>query len=447
MATAIRPIPTAPTFSHMQCRVKDLQVESVKKKERSIVTAITVDGRKMVPSDRFWTSIFARYGFGSNIFKYYTHGEVFTRISEKVPNDKLRLCIETREGASALPNQKEDKHEVLLATSQPTTTIVKHDDLLQLLADNGVSLDRADYGNRGHVRSGNRPHLPLSLLPDGVANRNILTSSAGDGGARDMTQVPDLSYDNGVVRSMHTPANGSMFTILGDSFQNRFVLDTPIDGYGRPNIYLSLLREICTNSAIGYAKVFRSELSLGKKEENFDYAITRAMEGFNNEDGFAALQDRFEAAGKSWSSIAEINKVYKQLVRCHHKGQMRVAFMEGEGEGAKVYEDSPVIKSFHRICGDLTGAYGLANLDALGVKRQRTLPAGCKMYDLMNFCSEVATHYTSPEGSRMMQACIGDFLSNEFDLEGTVDKFQDWKDFLVLDAQAIDSYAAAQKAK
>ena len=49
------------------------------------------------------------------------------------------------------------------------------------------------------------------------------------------------------------------------------------------------------------------------------------------------------------------------------------------------------------MTGDLQRIYGMANLDALSVKRQRTLPAACKVYDLLNFASEVATHHADAD--------------------------------------------------
>ena len=42
----------------------------------------------------------------------------------------------------------------------------------------------------------------------------------------------------------------------------------------------------------------------------------------------------------------------------------------------------------------------LANVDTLSAKRQRTLPAACKVYDLLNFASEVATHHATESGNR-----------------------------------------------
>jgi hypothetical protein len=58
----------------------------------------------------------------------------------------------------------------------------------------------------------------------------------------------------------------------------------------------------------------------------------------------------------------------------------------------------------------------MANLDALSAKRQRTLPAACRVYDLLNFASEVATLHATEMGNRLVQAFIGDLISGEYDL-------------------------------
>ena len=53
------------------------------------------------------------------------------------------------------------------------------------------------------------------------------------------------------------------------------------------------------------------------------------------------------------------------------------------------------------------------------------------MYDLLNFASELGTHHATPTGNRLVQAYIGDLISSEYDLEGTVDQFGDWRDFFI----------------
>src|SRR6202040_1702300 len=121
----------------------------------------------------------------------------------------------------------------------------------------------------------------------------------------------EIGYSKGVVSSRHAPRLNVPFQLAGDGFENRFLLDTPIDGFGRPAVYLSLLRLVCSNGAVGYGPAFRSELSVGRGDDGTEFALTRVLDGFNNEDGYAALRQRFEAATRSWASVNEVNRLYK----------------------------------------------------------------------------------------------------------------------------------------
>ena len=61
----------------------------------------------------------------SNIFRYFSHAEVFGRISEVAPNDRVRWCLETAD----------DGPGTLLAVTNPASASITHDDLMGLLAD------------------------------------------------------------------------------------------------------------------------------------------------------------------------------------------------------------------------------------------------------------------------------------------------------------------------
>src|SRR4051794_19079015 len=83
------------------------------------------------------------------------------------------------------------------------------------------------------------------------------------------------------------------------------------------------------------------------------------------------------------------------------------------------------------MTGDMSRLYGLANLDALSVKRQRTLPTKAKVYDLLNFASEIATHHADEYGARSSQAWLGSLVSGEYDLENSCDTFDDFQAFFL----------------
>lgn len=375
------------TFDYKTTRIKDLQVVTTRNQAgKSLVSAVTLNDEPLVPTDRFWNSLHVRFGFTSNIFRYFSHAEVFNRISEVAGDDQIRLCVER---AGDTPGK-------LLAVTNPRQAVMKHQDLM-----------------------------------------HILGKHSGE----------EVKYSRGVVSSQHNPRSTGTFQVSGDGFKNKFILDMPIDGYGKPSVYLSLLRLICSNGAIGYSPAFRSELNVGKGDDGVHFALARVLEGFNNEDGFAALRQRFESAARSWASVNETNKLYKMLARLHNAGQVKkngtMKFVGGDGASETM--GSPLFKAFHDMTGDLSQVYGLANMDALSVKRQRTLPTACKVYDLLNFASEVATHHANEVGGRTTQAFIGDLISNEYDLEGTADHFSNWRDFFISNDATANTMAGMNK--
>jgi hypothetical protein len=366
-------------FDYGVARIKDLDVRTGPDRNgKAGVREVLLDGEPVRPSNRFWTSLHLRFGFTSNIFRYFSHAEVFNRISTVAPNDRIRWCVE----------RNDNGENRLLAVTNPTSALMPHDELVDLLQRYGTT---------------------------------------------------EIQYGDGVVRSRHAPRMSGTFHVAGDGFQNKFVLDTPIDGFGRPSVYLSLLRLVCSNGAVGYSPAFRSELSVGKGDDGVVFALTRVLDGFNNEDGFAALRQRFESATRSWASVYEVNRLYKLLARLHNRGEIK-----GKAALPVLGEDGPrssLFHAFHEMTGDLSRIYGLANMDALSVKRQRTLPAACRVYDVLNFASEVATHHATDMGNRLVQAFLGDLISAEYDLEGTVDQFSDWRDFFIGSASTTDTLA------
>ena len=390
--------PAPPRIEYGVAGVRDLRVELAEPEEgdRSRgpkVARVFVNDEPLRPSSRFWTSFFMRFGIGKSVFNYFDHAEVFARLADRSPSDRLRYAVERggdHGGAGTL-----------LAVTNPAKAVVKHDDLRELL-------DRYD-GDR-------------------------------------------VTYHGGVVESHHSPRAGHRFHVAGDAFANRFVVRTPVDGFGQPNIYLSLLREVCANGMIGESPAFRSALALGKGDDEVTYTLSRALDGFNNDEGYAALRQRFESAAESWASVHEAMGLYSLLAK-----------LTGGGAGGGGRGDAPanwgsdgasaggtfgsgdagttLLKRFHATTGDVTRLYGLANLDSLSAKRQKTLPVNCKVYDLVNFATEVATHYARPEQARRLHAWTGGLVSGEYDLEGTADQYGDFKDFFVSDGGPGDGAA------
>ena len=66
-----------------------------------------------------------------------------------------------------------------------------------------------------------------------------------------------------------------------------------------------------------------------------------------------------------------------------------------------------------------------------GSSLKASLPAKCRVYDLVNYASEVATHHADSAGAWQLQAYIGKLIADEFDLEGTADGGADFDAFFV----------------
>jgi hypothetical protein len=370
-----------PSFEYGFCNIKDIevQVDHAPDKVERRFPKIKLRGRSVRATNRFWHSLHRRFGFTENIFKFFSCEEVFERIERVAPDHKLRYCIEQRPSGD----------DLLLGVSNPKASLMNSENLLGILEE---------YGNCG------------------------------------------VEYSNGVITSQHSLRADTDFKIAGDLFQNRYVLETPIDGCGKPSIYLSLLRLRCSNGAVGYSPTFRSELSLGKGENRAEFAIERALDGFNNEEGFAAMRQRFESAANSWASMHEAQSLWKLLVKSHNNGQL---LKEMGGDGASLTSGNrSITNAFRDRFGDFSELYGVANPDALSQKRQRTLPSKGRVYELLNFASEVATHHLNPAAARPLQAYIGDLISREYDLEGTCTRFGDWRDFLISDRDTTSTLGA-----
>src|SRR3954447_4394522 len=110
-------------FEYGTAAVKDIRVtQRIDKQGRSPVALFGLKGEPVRPSPRFWNSLHVRFGFTGNIFRYFSHAEVFQRISDVAPNDRIRWCLEC-----------EGEGGTLLAVTNPTSAVIGHDDLRELL--------------------------------------------------------------------------------------------------------------------------------------------------------------------------------------------------------------------------------------------------------------------------------------------------------------------------
>jgi hypothetical protein len=373
-------------FEYQYLPIKDLVVETEENQKtgKQEVKCIRINDEALIPSQRFWTSLFSRYQFNKAFFKYFDHVEVFERIADKEANDRMRLCVERDLGTG---------QGTLLGVSNPARPIVVCDELMSLLSE---------------------------------------------------YKGANVAYHEGIVESLHEPTRSSNMEICGDHHSTRFVMSTPIDGYGSPNFYLALNRHLCNNSVVGQTKTFKAGLQLGKGEDDIRPTLVRALDGFNNEEGFEALRVRLASSGKSWASVYETKQFYdllvslmaNKLIADHRVAPPASAYMDklmrtdldgNEDKGGGV--GSSILKCFHRMTGDTSKIYGLANLDALSNKRQKTLPTKATVYDLFLLGTEIATHWATPAAARKIHNHLGLLMDDEYDMEGTKEKYPDFDSF------------------
>lgn len=339
------------------------------------VRAIIIDGERVVPTNRFWSSIFARYNLGRSFFKYFAPGEIFKRLGEKHDKERIRVCIDKT-------NKNDDPR--LLAVTGLSKPVLLYDDFQEVV-------------------------------------QKVQKDSA-------------VKYVNGILQSTHSPrVAGNTFNIGPDEFQNRFVVNTPIDGYGSTDVYLSLMRLLCENGMIGYANIFKTQLNLGRGDNNVRHTLQRALDAFNNEEGFAAMRDRAEAAQHSYASLRETQGLYKILLGLQGDQKLAETIKNKPGVNPKDLELG-VGGTLLRIYEQMTGnPYEMFKVDpnSLTFRRTRTTPMACKVYDLINFATELSTHHVNARNGIALQAWVGSLLSQEYDLEGSCDVFNDFRDLFL----------------
>jgi hypothetical protein len=233
-----------------------------------------------------------------------------------------------------------------------------------------------------------------------------------------------ISYQDGRLTSMHVPVDGpGRFRIGPDDFENRFSLELPLDGLGEPRMFTVLLRLICANGAVAQKSAFQSDIRLG---EDPWHAIDRALCTYADADGFSAMRQRFESAQRSWASLEEVRSLEQVLA--------------GMSWGTTGGADRRT--QFHRMVGDLPGIYGVASLDAISPKRRRLLPSRSRVYDLLNFASELASHHAPPAGTMRINTWIGNTIVSEYDLEGSAQEVSDFEALFMPAAGADPAQAA-----
>ncbi len=215
-------------------------------------------------------------------------------------------------------------------------------------------------------------------------------------------------YEDGVVTSVHQ-LDEADWQLGKDVFQHTCTFQTPMDGLSLPSVYLSMIRQVCANGLISYARVFRTEVSLGRRaSDGAAGPLARAMDCYSNEEGCAALRQRLQSARRSEASVYEVRTFSRALARATEPRRRK--------------DLEPVYKRLSRLTGDLSLKYGVAGEQAVSPRRQRMLPMDCTVYDLITAATEITTHHADKLSEPLrLHAWVGGTLADEYDLEGSLE--------------------------
>ena len=236
---------------------------------------------------------------------------------------------------------------------------------------------------------------------------------------REQDNVQDVEYNEGIVVSTHMMDDAD-WSVGQDAFKQTFTLETPIDGFGLPSVYLSLIRQICENGMVGYAPAFRQTITIGKDDgDNVLLPLRRVMDCFNNDEGFDALRERLTAALVSEASVHEVRMLTKAVRND----------LAGRREHMLRVDD--VFKALGQLTGDIALMFNVATEEAISPKKQHQLAMNCTVYDLLNFATEITSHYSDllARGANKTIAWVGQMLSQDYDLERSLERVdENWED-------------------
>jgi len=365
-----------PHVQYQTVSIKDIMVhrDPGSANSASRVTGMEINGvdAPVNCTDRFINSFLGLFGLSKSIFNLFDHAEVVERLLLRGKGDKVRLAMQ----------MNKDDTFTALAAIKPSKPYVEAFDLYDLLK----KMD----------------------IPDS-----------------------EIGYTLGVVRSTHVPSvmGNSEVDIVGDAAVRRFVMDIPIDGYGAPSAYLSIIRQVCSNGMIGEAPAFRSQVNIGDSGNVINGnvvhdaipTIRKFVESHNNEEGFHVLTDRMRTAGKTPASLDEFNRLYR-LVTGNSMDSLHRRMVTQTTSATDLSSD--VSQVMYSLAGkDLMDKYGLVSLDQLSPKKRKLVPVECTVMDLINVASELATHRANDYQNKKISGFVGQTLAEEFDLEGAEAEF------------------------
>lgn len=296
---------------------------------------IQFDNHTYFTSERFITSFARKLKFSTNIFNYFSAEEVFDRVYQRNPDVAFK-----------------------------------------------VTFDRQDGEILGVVDESKK------ILPAEIAC-NVFASDP---------RIQSIHYSRGVWEAEFQL--DETFSIRNDSpYTRKIWVHYPVDGVSMPCVYLSVLRQICSNGAVALVPGFRTDIEVNDESGTH---LSRLLRSYNNENGFMALESRLQTAQDTMASVNELLKI-ENLLNAQIVDQSSASALQTRLE---------------EMAGDPCSRYETTSLNNIAARKRSLLPVGCSVIDLINFCSELTSHHENII-SRVdaFNATLGNMLAQEFDLE------------------------------
>ena len=296
---------------------------------------IQFEDRTYNTTARFITSFARKLKFSNNIFNYFTAEEVFDRVQQRNPDVAFKVTFDRQDG-----------------------------EILGVVDEN------------------------KKLLPAEIAC-NVFASDP---------RVQKIQYSKGVWEAEFL-LDGS-FSIRNDSeYARKIWVHYPVDGVSMPCVYLSVLRQVCSNGMVAMVPGFRTDIEINDESGTH---LSRLLRSYNNENGFMALESRLQTAQDTLASVNELLK-FENLLATQISDQASASRLQTRLE---------------EMAGDPCARYETTSLNNIALKKRSLLPVACSVNDLFNFCSELTTHHENII-SRVdaFNAALGGMLAQEFDLE------------------------------
>ena len=296
---------------------------------------IQYEDRTYNTTARFITSFARKLKFSNNIFNYFSAEEVFDRVQQRNPDVAFKVTFDRQDG-----------------------------EILGVVDEN------------------------KKLLPAEIAC-NVFASDP---------RVRKIQYSKGVWEAEFLL--DETFAIRNDSeYARKIWVHYPVDGVSMPCVYLSVLRQVCSNGMVAMVPGFRTDIEINDESGTH---LSRLLRSYNNENGFMALESRLQTAQDTLASVNELLK-FENLLAAQISDQSSVSQLQTRLE---------------EMAGDPCARYETTSLNNIAMKKRSLLPVDCSVNDLFNFCSELTTHHENII-SRVdaFNAVLGGMLAQEFDLE------------------------------